>query len=104
MKTILVHIPVLFFCILCSDWQIGEISPGGCESACIASNYDSFHNGSSKPGVPIDDTPDSQMFSSSQSQILNPERYALCILHLQNFNGITRRYYFPDLAIPPPVC
>jgi hypothetical protein len=104
MKSVLVQISVLVFCIFCSNWQIAEISPGNCESVIIAGNNDSFHNGSLKPNVPIDDTPDSPMFACSQLQIFNPGRNALYIIHLLNFVAIPRQHYFPDRAMPPPAC
>jgi hypothetical protein len=90
--------------MMCSNWQTAEISPGSYEYVTVAGNSDSFLNGSSKPNAPIDDTPDSQMFSCNQLHIFHPGWSVVCFIHLQNFVATPKQHYFPDFAIPPPAC
>lgn len=104
MKSILYRIPVLVFCIVCSNWQVFANSPGNCDVLMITGNNDIFHEGFANLKIFMEDPPDLQMFSSSHIRIFSPGRRFECNIHLPDFNRIPKRYYFPYRAIPPPVC
>jgi hypothetical protein len=104
MKSILSQVPVLFFCILCNNLYLTASSHTGCEYVMVAGNNDSLYESFSKPNVFMDDPPDVQMFSSGQVRIFCPGRRFVTCIHLPDFNTITKQHYFPDRAIPPPIC
>jgi len=104
MKSILSHIPVLVFCMLCSNWQVFANSPGDCDLLMVAGNNDSIHEGILKPKIITDDPPDVQILSCHPVWILFPMRRFECNIHLPDFKWIPKPHYFPYRAIPPPVC
>jgi hypothetical protein len=104
MKSILSHIPVLVFCMLCINWQVFVSSPGDGDFLMVAGNNDSIHEGFVKPKIIRDDSPDTQMLSCRPVRILSPMRRFECNIHLPDFKWIPKPHFIPYLAIPPPVC